>query len=654
MFTCKITILRILITEILVRMSVIENTSSELEPNKVILTNDESVEKTETTSEITEAASEAPTSEETVLNSDTAATETSVETKKEAPKVEIPVEDYTVMDQETLLASLQKLTKAYPVHLIKDQVEVIRKQFNINFDAKAAASKETFLAEGGNEIDFHYSTPLKRDFNEAYFEYKDARNQHYQALKTNQENNLKNRLQLIEDLKALIASDTSVNKKFDTFNDLKEQWHQAGSIPRDKNNVVWNTFYHHVDKFYEVVHLDREFRDMDYKHNLEQKIKILERAKELTEETSINRAFRELQVLHKIWKEEIGPVAREYKDLVWDKFSEFTKEIHDKRQQYFAEQDVKQEENLVIRKDIIAQINALTEVPRTSHNQWQNAVKEVGELHEAFKKSGRVPNEVKNSIWDEFRTAERSFNAAKNEFYKHAKSDQLENLHKKKALIELAEANKDSEDFEATTQLMKKIQSDWKKIGHVPRKDSDKVWKQFKDACNHYFERISGLKDEANKLQEEAFEKKTAFIESVKDAVITDVEFITTKISEWKTLGAVPYNKRKIEEQFSTLLDSMFGQLNMNKKESELMKYETRLADLASQNDDRLLNDEKIFVRKKMDEVKAEILQLENNLQFFKHADKSNPLVADVYKKIDKHNDDLAIWKAKWIKLKSL
>ena len=635
-------------------MSVIENTSSEIESNKVIQTSDESVSNTEISSETVDIVSETTSSEVAEETSDSAATETSAEAKKEKAKVEIPVEDYTTMDQETLLLSLRKLTKTYPVQLIKDQVEAIRTQFNKNFDAKAAASKETFLAEGGNEIDFHYSTPLKRDFNEVYFEYKDARNKYYQALKTNQENNLKHRLELIEELKALIASDTSVNKKFDTFNELKEQWHQAGSIPRDKNNTVWNTFYHHVDKFYEVVHLDREFRDLDYKHNLEQKIKILERAKELTEETSINRAFRELQILHKIWKEEIGPVAKEYKDLVWDKFSEFTKEIHDKRQQYFAEQDAKQEENLVARQEIIAKIKSISEVPRTSHNQWQNAVKEVGELHEAFKKTGRVPNEFKNSIWDEFRGAERAFNSLKNEFYKHAKSDQLENLNKKKALIELAEANKDSEDFESTTQLMKKIQSDWKKIGHVPRKDSDKIWKQFKDACNHYFDRISGLREEANKLQEEAFQKKTTFIESLKDAVVTDVEFITGKISEWKTFGAVPYNKRKIEEQFSAVLDTMFGKLNMNKKEAELMKFETRLADLAAQNDDRLLNDEKNFVRKKMDESKAEILQLENNLQFFKHADKSNPLVADVYKKIDKYNDDLAVWKAKWQKLKSL
>jgi len=307
-------------------MSVIENTSSEVSPNEVVSTNDGSVVNNEVSSEV-------KTTEESTKVDESSVTETSAEAKKEDKKIEIPSEDYSSMDQEALLVSLKKITKAYPVQLIKDPVEEIRNQFNKNFDAKAAASKETFLAEGGNEIDFHFSTPLKRDFNEVYFEYKDARNNYYKSLKTNLENNLKNRLQLIEDLKALIASDESVNRKFDTFNELKEQWHQAGGIPRDNNNVVWNTFYHHVDKFYEVVHLNREFRDLDYKHNLEQKMKILERAKDLTQETSINRAFRELQVLHKIWKEEIGPVAKEYKDLLWDKFSEFTREIHDKRQQ---------------------------------------------------------------------------------------------------------------------------------------------------------------------------------------------------------------------------------------------------------------------------------------------------------------------------------
>ncbi len=575
--------------------------------------------------------------------------------EKVEEKIEIPTEDYSMLSQEDLLERLKKLAEKYPVQLIKDEVEAIRKQFNSNFDANALASKAQFIEEGGNEIDFYYSTPLKKSFNEAYFDYKDRRNKYYKNIQNNLENNLKTRLQLIEELKILVAdSETSVGKKFSTFNEIKERWHQAGAIPRDQNNVVWNTYHHHVDKFYEVVHLDREFRDKDFRHNLEQKIMIIDRAKELTHETSINRAFRELQVLHKIWKEEIGPVAKEYKDIIWEKFSELTKEIHDKRQAYFAEQDIKQQENLVARKEIIVKINTLTTAPKSSHSDWQTAMKEVEVLHDSFKKTGRVPGESKNSIWDEFREAERNFNRAKNEYYKHVKGDQLDNLAKKKALILIAEENKDSEDVEATTELMKKIQGDWKKIGHVPRKDSDKIWKQFKDACNHFFDKLNSQKELSNQKQEESLIEKVSFLEKLKTEAVENIEAITSKIAEWKALGTVPYKKRQIEQDFSEVLDGLFSKLNINKKEAELLKFDTRLAEISEQEDTRLLENEKIFIRKKMDEAKSEILQLQNNLQFFKHADKSNPLVADVYKKIEKQEEDLEIWKQKWRKIKSL
>ncbi len=615
---------------------------------EVTSTENEALEiKTETVVE-TEAIAEVEATTE-----DTVSIEVVEKPKEEV--VEIPEEDYTKLSQEELLASLRKLTLKYPVQFIKEQVEAIRAQFNVNFDEAAAASKSAFIAEGGNEIDFYYTTPLKREFNEAYFSYKDKRNQYYKNIQTNLENNLKVRLELIEDLKVLIAdSEQSVNQKFNTFKEIKENWHQAGAIPKDKNNITWNTFYHHVDKFYEIVHLDREFRDKDFKNNLEQKVKIIERAKELTQEASATRAFRELQVLHKIWKEEIGPVAKEYKDYIWDKFSELTKIIHDKRQEYFAEQEAKQEENLVRRREIIAEITVLAERNKKGHNDWQKSIKEVEALHDTFKTVGRVPNEFKNSIWDEFRAAERLFNKGKNEFYKGMKGEQLENLKKKKELIEIAEANKDSEDFEATTPLMKKIQGDWKRIGHVPRKESDKIWKQFKDACNYYFDRIHNQKDAANKEQLENYEKKKSFIESLKDEALEDIESITTKISEWKTLGSVPFKMRKIEEDFSKVLDGLFSKLNINKQESELLKFETKLAELKDQDDDRLIRSEKNFIKKKMDDIKGDIIQLENNLQFFKHADKTNPLVADVYKRIDKHQDELNIWKKKWSRIKNL
>lgn len=579
-----------------------------------------------------------------------------IEAKTDNEKaVEIPEVDYVNLSQEELLAHLKLLIDKYPIASIKEAVDSTRLQFNANFDKAAAESKATFIEEGGNEIDFYYTTPLKQEFNKVFFKYKDLRSQHYKNVQTNLEKNLSLRLQLIEDLKTLVDDEvTSVNKKFSKFNAIKEAWHEAGNIPKDQNNIVWKTFYHHVDRFYEIVHLDNAFRDKNYKENLEQKLLLIDRAKELVGETNINRAFRELQVLHKIWKEEIGPVAKEYKEVVWEKFSDLSKEIHAKRQAYFAAQEIKQKENLEVKKAIIAQVEEISQQEYKNSQEWQAASKKVQELHEAFKTAGKVPMEFKNSIWEAYRTAERGFNKLKNEFYKQVKGDQLENLEKKLKLVAQAEDNKDSDDFELTTPLMKKIQQEWKQIGQVPRKDSDKIWKQFRAACNYYFDRISQQREDVLKIQEEALEKKQAFLEKLKEETIDSIEVITAKIKEWKALGAVPYNKREVESQFSAVLDDLFAKLNFNKKEAELIKFDNRIAEIQAQEDTRLIADEKNNIRKKIEEIKSEILQLQNNLQFFKHADTSNPLVAEVHKKIKRHEDDLVIWNAKWNKIKNL
>jgi len=237
------------------------------------------------------------------------------------------------------------------------------------------------------------------------------------------------------------------------------------------------------------------------------------------------------------------------------------------------------------------------------------------------------------------------------------KKDQYDNLQKKLELIKIAEDNKDSEDFETTTSLMKKIQSDWKKIGHVPRKDSDKIWKQFKSACNHYFDRFHENKNAANKDEVEALNKKTKFLEDLSSLEFTDdieasLVIIKEKIAVWKAVGRVPYNKRFIDGKFNKAIDALYGKLNMSKTDTELLKYDNKLNTMANANDTRSLDNEHNFIRKKIGDIKGEINQLENNLQFFSNVDDDNPLVKDVFKNIEKHKSDLNTWKAKLKKIK--
>ncbi len=626
---------------------------------------DTNLQETTNTSQEQEATTTTVENDATTATDDTVLTEMHEAVAKDSEdeakleRHDIVKKDYHAMSKEELIKELRHLIATEKVQAIKEHVEEIKTEFNEKFNEEVEQKKDEFLADGGDIIDFYYSTPLKKEFNSVYFDYKEKRNSYYQALKKDLQANLQKRLDIIEELKGLLNMEENINSTYNHFKEIKEKWHNAGPIPRDKYNTVWNTYHHHTENFYDFLHLNRDFRDLDFKHNLDQKLKIIERATELAQETDVNRAFRELQILHKMWKEDLGPVAKEYREPIWEKFSALTKQIHENRQQYFKQQDAVYEQNLVVKEEIIAQIIEVGSDHPKNHAGWQQKIKEIEALRESFFKAGKVPANVNEETWSKFKGAVREFNRTKNAFYKGLKKDQFENLNKKMELIKIAEDNKDSDDFAVTTPLMKKIQSDWKKIGHVPRKDSDKIWKRFKDACNFYFDRIHAERDEANKEEMVAYERKIAHLEALKTVTLTgdvkaDLETITQNISEWKKLGRVPYKKKNIESDYNKVLDTLFDQLNMSRQETEMVKYENKLNALSNQSDDRALKNEQNFIRKKIDEVNGEIRQLENNLQFFKHAKDDNPLVKEVHKNIAKHKDTLEVWKAKLKKIKQL
>ena len=567
--------------------------------------------------------------------------------------------DYHALSMEQLVEEFENLLKHQKVQTIKHLVGEIKSEFDSKFSEILEEKKEEFLSEGGNEIDFYYSSPLKKQFNSLYKEYRNNLKAYYKNLESSLKMNLDVRLQIIEEIKGLINVEENINTTYKHFKELQERWRNAGPIPRDKYNNAWNTYHHHVEIFYDFLHLNRDLRDMDFKHNLEQKLKIIERAEELAKDDNVNRSFRELQVLHKMWKEDLGPVDREYREEIWERFSNATKIIHDKRQAYYADLDKAYEKNLERKEVIIEKIEAISNDTANSHQAWQKKIKAVEALRTEFFNAGKVPIKVNESTWSKFKSAVRSFNRKKNAFYKGLKKDQFDNLQKKLDLIKIAEDNKDNDDFETVTPLMKKIQNDWKKIGHVPRKDSDKIWNRFKMACNHYFDKVHKQHKEENKELFEAFDKKNALLTSLKDVELTgkpkkDVEAIKGIISEWKSIGNVPYNKRFIEGKFNKALDELFNRLKMDKSELEMIKFENKLENLSQPDDTRLLDNEHNFIRKKIDELKAEINQLENNLLFFSNVDEDNPLVKDVLNNIENHKENLSVWEEKLKKIKGM
>ncbi len=573
---------------------------------------------------------------------------------------EIASKDYEAMSQEDLIKELDFLVKNHPVQNLKDYTDGIKNAIYTKFDDEQEKAKTAFIEEGGNVIDFRFFSPLKKSFNEVYYEYRNKRSAHYQNKQKDQKANLAFREGLIEELKNLrqeLGGEESVNTTYNKFRDIQERWNNAGNIPRDRYNLVWNNYYHHVDSFYELLHLNRSFRDKHFADNLAQKMQLIERAEELNEETNVGKAFKELQLLHRMWKEEIGPVSKQYSDEIWDRFSAATKNIHDKREEHYKEVEKKWEQNLVVKNDIIQKISEVAISDLGSHKAIQDSVKEVESLRESFFKAGKVPNEVNEATWSSFKSAVKEFNHKKNSFYKSQKQEQYDNLAKKKALIQIANDNKDNEDVNTTIDVMKKIQADWKKIGHVPRKDSDKVWKEFKNACNQFFDRLNDSKKQSNAEQEEALVKKKTLLDSLKDFKLEGehnekLQLITAKISEWKGIGRVPYAKKKIDETFNKALDGLFQQLDIDKKEVEMIKYENRLQSMGDDNS-KDLSKEQFFISKKIQEIKSEINQLENNLGFFQHVKDDNPMVMDVRKNIDKHKASLEVWQSKHRKLKT-
>lgn len=571
----------------------------------------------------------------------------------------LEAKDYHAMSMEQLINELESLLKHQNIQTIKSHVDEIKSEFNSKFSEILEEKKEEFLNEGGHEIDFYYSSPLKKQFNSLYKEYKNNLRSYYKNLESTLKINLDVRLQIIEEIKGLINVEENINTTYKHFKELQERWRSAGPIPRDKYNNAWNTYHHHVEIFYDFLHLNRDLRDMDFKHNLEQKLKIIERAEELAKDDNVNRTFRELQVLHKMWKEDLGPVDREYREDIWERFSNATKIIHDKRQAYYADLDKAYEKNLERKEEIISKIDEIANDKSNTHQAWQKKIKVIEALRNEFFNAGKVPSKVNESTWAKFKTSVRSFNRNKNAFYKGLKKNQYDNLQQKLALIKIAEDNKDSEDFEIVTPLMKKIQNDWKNIGHVPRKDSDKIWNRFKSACNHYFDKAHAKQKAENKELYEVFDKKVKLLEAFKNLELTgnpekDVDTLKEKINEWKALGNVPYNKRFIEGKFNKALDELFNKLKMDKSEIEMMKFENKLENLSQPEDTRLLDNEHNFIRKKIDELRAEINQLENNLQFFSNIDEDNPLVKDVLINIENHKENLNVWEEKLRKLKGM
>jgi hypothetical protein len=635
-------------------MNMSDNNEENVE--KTVKTNEELVNKTQNLKEeetviVPEVSDE---TSETVAEEEIAVSEeVNQKEQKEEKEEKTAVIEYATLSLEELVVALQNTLSSNPVNKIKDQIEAIKGAFNIRFGTLLAEKKKIFLEEGGNVIDFQFTSAVKGAYNTLLSDYKKQRDAHYNAIDNQMHNNLDKRVQVIESLKNLIEN-ADPNTMYKEFRVLQDTWRSIGAVSKTRYNDTWKTYHHHVERFYDLLHLSNDFRDLDFKNNLEEKLKIILKAEALAASTDVNEAFKELQELHKVWKEDIGPVAKEVREDVWQKFSAITKEIHDKRHNHFREMKSKFQEIITLKLAIIERFNAYDTANNKTHKDWQNSIVETEKLRQEYFNAGKLPYAKSEEVWQKFKAATKKFNSSKNHFYKDEKSEQQENLKKKLALIAVADSLKESEDWEVATESMKKIQSDWKKIGHVPRKFSDDIWNKFKGACNSYFDRYHDQKNAVGKEQQATVDAKKAFLDALKEQTADTKESVLEAIKTWKDLGQLPRNVRHLEGKFNKQIDRLLESLSLDKNEVSMLKFTFVIDGLMANEDFRKLDSEQLLVRKKMDEVVKEIQQLENNLGFFSNAKDDNPLVLNVKNSVNEFKEDLSIWKEKLSYLKNL
>ena len=564
------------------------------------------------------------------------------EESEESVEEEIPFKNYEELPIAVLVGEAKNLLKNHPVRKLREHFNQIRDAVKKQLEEDEVSKKEAFVEEGGEVLDFQYDHPSRKEFNAVFNDYRKQLDAYYKEQEKAQQENLKERLQIIDELKALYMEQNDESSNiFTHFRKLKTRWHNAGSIPKAQAGNVFKTYFHHLDNFYEYLDLNKELREMDYAHNLVVRESIIKRAEELVAEENVQKALNELQYLHRLWKEEAVPVAEDLREPTWQKFKELTHKIHDRKSELGEKIKAEQEENLTKKQEILAEIAKLTQnAEKKSHGEWQSGIKKLNNLRENFLAAGRVPKEFNQKMWDEFKTATRDFNHAKNEFYKSLKSDQQTNLEKKQELLNIAKEHAQSTDWNASVQVIKKIQADWKKIGHVPRKYSDSIWKEFKDACNAFFDHYKERGNQANQQFEDNFLKKEEFLKEVSgfkpsgDAQ-QDLNTINEFNVKWNSLGKVPASKMSINGDFNKTISELVKSFGLSQNEIQDFKMASLVDQIKSGNDGRLLDDEIRKARKTIDELEKEINQLETNVGFFANVNQDSPLLKDVYRQIE-------------------
>ena len=578
--------------------------------------------------------------------------------QKKSENLDEATKDFSQLTLIELVETLQKKVKAEQWFADDKNIKEIIQTFDSMFKSEIQEKKEIFIKEEGNEIDFYFKPQYKNTFDQVVREYKKNKRTYFQEREQSQKLNLERKLEIIESLKMLINVDENINTIYKKFKNLQDSWHKTGPVPRAQSNNIWQTYKHHTEIFYDFLHLNRELRDLDFKHNYEEKIKIIEQAEKLSTIPDVLKASRDLNTLHRLWKNDLGPVAKEHREELWTRFQSASQIIHSRRQEFDKEYDNILEENLNKKNSILDKMDEIKNNPPQNHNNWRKIIEEFNKMRNEFQSIGQVTKKHSKATWNRFREISREINREKNHFYKSQKSEQKKNIDLKKALISEVREILEKDDWRSYSNRMKNIQKDWRAIGFVPRKISNTQWEEFRSQCNLYFERIKSGYERINKNEEKAHQKKEKFIKSIESFQIPSElesfkEFFDHQWIEYNRLGELTgiTNSKNIEsfnKAFLALIDKSNMEKNLKKEAKNYIRFSI------IKEDENGLSIEIQNTKRVLEDFNSEARQLENNLDYFSNSSTDNPLFIDVTSKLDKLKSKIEKHKEHLVGLKKL
>ena len=531
----------------------------------------------------------------------------------------------------------------------KQELDSLKQSFYKFHNAELEAAKKQFIDNGGSEEDYApQSDAIEEEFKNVMAIIKEKRSAQMAELERQKEENLQIKLSIIEELKELVESPDDANKSYTEFKKLQQQWNETKLIPQAKVNELWKSYQLYVEKFYDILKLNNEFREYDFKKNLEIKNRLCEAAEKLADEEDVISAFHQLQKLHQEFRD-TGPVAKELRDEVWNRFKAASTVVNRRHQQHFEALKEAEQHNLDQKTVICEIVESIEYDELKTFSEWENKTQEVIALQTKWKTIGFAPQKMNVKIFERFRHACDDFFKKKGEFFKTLKEGMNENLEKKKALCEKAESLKESTDWKATADTLTKLQKEWKTIGPVPKKHSDTIWKRFISACDYFFEQKNKATSSQRSVELENMEKKKEIItrlSAIDESIDTEEasKQVRELMKEWGTIGHVPFKEKdKLYKQYHSLVDQLFERFNISASNRKLSNFKSNISNIQSGGSQTLYREREKLVRA-YENMKSELQTYENNLGFLTSASKKgNSLLTELNRKVEKLKADLEL-----------